>query len=243
MHRGSSHPHGQPMGDAGAVLTPHGYAQADVVRLKEQLAFARSARPAAAPSLPAPLPRPVDTAPRPPTVISLNTYSWEDKQSTVLVWVEVAEEAALREDSFNAQLLPESIKATVVGASGTSYRFAQRLYQPIDVAACKVRTSAAGPDSIFPRRRVKEAGAGEACASSLVRSEPAEGLEFSTSCLTLRVEDLQVRCQGKRMVFSLAKREPKSWLQLKEMKVVSLSKDGRLPTNEELRGTGIKRIA
>jgi len=44
------------------------------------------------------------------------------------------------------------------------------------------------------------------------------------------------------MVFSLAKREPKFWLQLKEMKVVALSKNGQLPTNEELRGTGIKRI-
>lgn len=44
------------------------------------------------------------------------------------------------------------------------------------------------------------------------------------------------------MVFSLAKREPNFWLQLKEMKVVSLCKDGKLPTNEELRGTGIKRI-
>lgn len=144
------------MNDGGAVFTSHGNPQTDVVRLREQLAFARSSHPSAAASLP-PLPRPVDTAPRPPTVISLSTYSWEDKQTSVLVWVDVAEETALQEESFDAKLLPESIQATVMGASGKSYCFAQRLYQPIDVDGCKVRTSDARPDSMFPRRRVKQA--------------------------------------------------------------------------------------
>lgn len=141
----SSSTHAPALGDRPADDEGFWFTQTDVVRLKEQLAFARSTRPAAAASLPhSPLPRPVDaaSAPRPPKMISLNKYSWEDKEATVLVWVEVAEEETLREESFEAKLLPESIIATVVGASGTSYRFAQRLYQPIDVAGCKVRTSA-----------------------------------------------------------------------------------------------------
>ena len=53
---------------------------------------------------------------------------------------------------------------------------------------------------------------------------------------------MEVRCRGNKMVWNVAKREPKFWLQLKEMLIVPLSKNGRLPTNDELRGTGIKRI-
>jgi hypothetical protein len=111
--------------------------QTELGRVNEQLAFARH-HPRTEPSL---LPHAMEAAPavRVPEVISLNTYSWEDKEASLLVWVEAAAEKTLQADSLRVELLTDSIKATVLGKSGRAYVFAQRLYQPIDVSQSSVR--------------------------------------------------------------------------------------------------------